>query len=156
MNQSALQQTKKRRVRGTSLKNKKGNHEITWREIVAKLLSMLNTVKLYHWNTNDYSTHKATDKLYEELNDKIDTFVETLLGKESVSSKNKILNIDCIKMKKFTSNTVFKKETETYKSFLINLSNNKMFNTIQNTDLMSMRDEILGLLNQFLYLLSLH
>lgn len=158
MNPSSSRKTKKRSVHSASasLKNKKGNREITLREIVAKLLSMLNTIKLYHWNTTDYSTHKATDKLYDELSDKIDTFVEILLGKENVSSKNKILSIDCIKMKKFNSNTDFKKETETYKTFLFNLSNNKMFNTFQNTDLMNMRDEILGALNQFLYLLYLH
>ena len=44
-------------------------------------LQLLNTVKLYHWKTMAYSEHKATDELYGELNDKIDTFVEILMGK---------------------------------------------------------------------------
>ena len=42
---------------------------------------MLNVVKIYHWKTFSYATHKATDELYEELNENIDKFVEVLLGK---------------------------------------------------------------------------
>jgi len=32
--------------------------------IVPTFLHMLNTVKLYHWKTTSFSTHKATDELY--------------------------------------------------------------------------------------------
>jgi len=31
------------------------------------MLQMLMTVKLYHWNTLSFSTHKATDELYGSL-----------------------------------------------------------------------------------------
>jgi DNA-binding ferritin-like protein len=110
---------------------------------------------LYHWNTDHYATHKATDQLYGDLNTKIDTFVETMLGKESVLSRNKVLNIHSLHMNTFKSNKDFRKETEMYKSFLIRLSDDKSFNTPQNTDLMNMRDDILASLNQFLYLLTL-
>jgi DNA-binding ferritin-like protein len=124
-------------------------------KIVSTFLCMLNTVKLYHWNTLHYSTHKATDQLYGELGTKIDTFVETMLGKESTASKHKVLNVTSLKLRTFKTNKDFKKETEQYKAFLIGLSNIKSFNTPQNTDLMNMRDDILGSLNQFLYLLAL-
>ena len=43
---------------------------------------MLNTVKLYHWKTYSYATHEATDKLYKELNEYIDEFIEVYLGKD--------------------------------------------------------------------------
>ena len=43
--------------------------------IVPTFLHMLNTVKLYHWKTTSFSTHKATDELYGSLNDKLDEFV---------------------------------------------------------------------------------
>ena len=32
-------------------------------------------IKLFHWKTHSYSTHKATDELYSKLNDDIDKFV---------------------------------------------------------------------------------
>jgi DNA-binding ferritin-like protein len=124
-------------------------------KIVSTFLCILDTVKLYHWNTDHYATHKATDQLYAELSTKIDTFVETMLGKESVASRHKVLNITSLKLRTFKSNKDFKKETEQYKAFLIGLSNIKSLNTPQNTDLMNMRDDILGSLNQFLYLLTL-
>jgi len=124
-------------------------------KITSTFLCILNTIKLYHWNTDHYATHKATDQLYGDLNTKIDTFVETMLGKESVSFRNKVLEINSLHMNTFKSNKDFKKETEMYKSFLISLSDNKSFNTPQNTDLMNMRDDILASLNQFLYLLTL-
>ena len=135
-------------------KNRKGNLTLQ-KKITSTFLCMLNTVKLYHWNTDHYATHKATDHLYEELNTKIDTFVETMLGKENVSYRNNVLHINSLKMKTFKSNKDFRKETESYKSFLIGLSNEKSFNIPQNSDLMNMRDDILASLNQFLYLLTL-
>ena len=50
----------------------------------AKLLEtffeITNTIKLYHWKTNSYSVHKATDELHERLSGHIDKFVEVLLG----------------------------------------------------------------------------
>jgi len=125
-------------------------------KITSTFLCMLITIKLYHWNTDHYATHKATDQLYGDINSKVDTFVETMLGKESVSSRHKVLKINSLKMCTYKSNKDFRKETEGYKSFLIGLTNNKLFNTPQNSDLMNMRDDILASLNQFLYLLTLH
>jgi len=125
------------------------------KKITSTFLCILNTIKLYHWNTDHYATHKATDQLYGDLNSKIDTFVETMLGKENVPSRNKVLEINSLHLNTFKSNKDFRKETEEYKSFLIGLSNEKSLNTPQNTDLMNMRDDILASLNQFLYLLTL-
>ena len=35
--------------------------------IVKFLFHMTTTIKLYHWQTQSYSVHKATDKLYEKF-----------------------------------------------------------------------------------------
>ena len=129
-----------------------------YKNIVGVFLTMLNTVKLYHWKTKSYSTHKATDELYEALNSKIDSFVEILLGKEIISSgkkRDKILNVKNLKFKNYKNQKDFKKQIEEYKLFLINLSKSSL-NTPTNSDLMNLRDEILGLMNQFLYLLTLN
>ena len=120
------------------------------------MLQMLMTVKLYHWNTLSFSTHKATDELYGSLNTLIDQFVEVLLGKHNnVSERNKheILSVKTLHMKNYKDNGMFKKEIETYKKYLIGLS--KHFNDSENSDLLNIRDEILATLNQISYLLTL-
>lgn len=146
----------KRRHTKTLKSNKVSNNLMNG--IVGRFLTMLNTVKLYHWKTRSYSTHKATDELYETLNTKIDSFVEILLGKESISNgkkRDKILNVKNLSFKTYNHQNDFKKQIEEYKLFLINLSNSSL-NTSANSDLMNLRDEILGLMNQFLYLLTLN
>ena len=125
--------------------------------IVCNFLNMINTVKLYHWKTRSYSTHKATDELFEALNMKIDSFVEILLGKPEIAYGKKretILNVKKLTFKSYKNNEDFKKQIEIYKHYLISLSKSKL-NNEKNTDLMNLRDEILGLMNQFLYLLTL-
>ena len=128
-------------------------------QFVPTFLHMLNTVKLYHWKTTSFSTHKATDELYSELNEKIDEFVEILLGKPNITIniKNRIaiLNVNTIKLHDYSNNEEFKRQIEHYKTFLIDFSKNSSFNIAANSDLINKRDEILGILNQFLYLLTL-
>ena len=51
-----------------------------------------------------------------------------------------------------TSHDEFKKVIQEYKSYLVNLNNNRAINSMSNTDIFNIRDEILGDLNQFLYL----
>ena len=124
--------------------------------IVPTFLHMLNTVKLYHWKTSSFATHKATDELYGNLNDKIDEFVEVMLGKDELGGRAKLLQVSMIKLTVYSNNNAFKKQIESYKKFLIDLSNEKNgFNTALNADLLAIRDELLAHFNQFLYLLSL-
>ncbi len=114
--------------------------------IVLTFLEMLNTVKLYHWKTMSHSTHKATDELYSKLNENIDTFVETMLGKNG--RRLQLSEVKSIPLYDFNDVNQFKKKIESYKSFLINL------NLTNNSDLLNVRDEMLGNLNQFTYLLT--
>lgn len=126
--------------------------------VIPTFMHMLNTVKLYHWKTTSYSTHKATDQLYSDLNEKIDEFVEILLGKPNITiqKRNALLNVTSIKLHQYNNNDDFKKQIEQYKIFLMKFSTNKAFNVPANSDLINKRDELLALLNQFLYLLTLN
>jgi len=122
--------------------------------VVPTFLQMLNTIKLYHWKTTSYSTHKATDDLYSKLNENIDRFVEVMLG--SGGNRSKLLHVPMIKLTMASNNDAFKKQIEVYKTFLLNLS--KTFsddNAHTHVDLLAIRDEILADMNQFLYLLTL-
>ena len=122
-------------------------------DVVCKFLEMLNNIKLYHWKTYSYATHKATDDLYASLGTNIDKFVEVLLGKAQNRIKMRTKNIP---IKDMNSPQEFKREIESYKSYLVNLSNNKALGAggMTNSDLLNIRDEILADLNQFLYLFT--
>jgi len=116
--------------------------------LVIIFLRMLNTVKLYHWKTTSHSQHKATDELYSNLNSSIDSFVEIMLGKDG--SRVNLTNVKSIPLNDYTNLSDFKQEVDMYKEYLINLQ----VNTKKDTDLLNIRDEILGHLNQFTYLLT--
>jgi hypothetical protein len=134
------------------LKNKTMKCAITNKQksfMVQKFLEILNTIKLFHWKTSTYSVHEATDKLHEKLEENIDRFVEVILGKCTlrirITERTLVLNdlndID----------TMNKKIIE-YKNFFINLDT--ILNSKRDSDLLSIRDDILADINQFLFLMS--
>lgn len=118
--------------------------------IVENFIEMLNTVKLYHWNTHSFSQHKATDELYERLNEHVDKFVEVLLGKKEDRVYNLSKNLPLVNIHKLSN---FKDQIYQYRDYLIGFS--KCLDKVKDTDLLNIRDEILGDINQFLYLLTL-
>jgi DNA-binding ferritin-like protein len=112
-------------------------------------------IKLYHWKTHSYAVHKATDDLYGELNTNIDKFVEVLLGKTSI--RTNLVKQKTIQLLDLTSKAQLIQLVKNFKHYLVGLSNNKfMLQTMSNTDLLNIRDELLANLNQFLYLLTLN
>ena len=121
--------------------------------IVIMFLRMLNTVKLFHWRTFSYPEHKATDELYANLNSNIDTFVETMLGK--TGGRINLVKQKTLPLLAIENINDFKKEITQYKNFLINMSKDSELNSTSNSDLLNIRDEILGNLNQFTYLLTI-
>jgi DNA-binding ferritin-like protein len=140
---------KKNTTRKNSTTSQKFQQEIT-----THFLELLLVVKLYHWKTHSYAVHKATDDLYGELNTNIDKFVEVLLGKTSI--RTNLLQQKSIKLIDLTSKGQLINLVENFKDYLVGLSNNKFIQqTMANTDLLNIRDEILANLNQFLYLLTL-
>jgi hypothetical protein len=123
-------------------------------EIAVKFLEMTNNIKLYHWNTYSYATHKATDNLYSQLGELADKFMEVFMGKYETRI-NLVKKSKCIVLKNIKTHDEFKRLIEEYKSYMVSLDNNKALATMSNTDLFNIRDEILGNLNQFLYLYTM-
>ena len=118
-------------------------------KIVQKFMELLTMIKLYHWKTHSYSQHKATDELYSKLNENIDRFVEVLLGK----SKQRIRMLENkMTMYDLEEKIELKEHIFEYRQFLIDMERD--FSPKKDTDLFSIRDDILADLNQFLYLLS--
>ena len=128
------------------------NNNYSQQKIITMFLQMLNTVKLYHWKTSSYAQHKATDELYTNLNLNIDTFVEIMLGK--TGGRVNLTGQKSLPLLDYTNVTDFTKEINKYKQFLNNMNNNSGLNVTNNSDLFNVRDEILGNLNQFTYLLT--
>lgn len=140
--------------KNTTRKNSTSSQQFQ-QEITKNFLELLMAVKLYHWKTHSYAVHKATDDLYGELNTNIDKFVEVLLGKTSI--RTNLVKQKTIQLVDLTSKAQLIQLVKNFKHYLVGLSNNKfMLQTMSNTDLLNIRDEILANLNQFLYLLTLN
>lgn len=136
-------------------KNKKGGSHTTRRtlggdrggDIVTHMLAIRNQVKLYHWQTKQFARHKATDDLTASLDLNIDAFVESYMGRygrPSVSGSIKLHNFSESAAKNFVA-----RETK----FLTVDLPKKLKPT--DTDLLNIRDTILGDLTKTLYLFSL-
>ncbi len=116
-------------------------------DIVTSLLTLRNQVKLYHWQTGSFARHKATDDLTATLDTLIDSFVESYMGRYGrprVSGTIRLHNFSELAARGFVATqTVFLTKTlpKSLKS--------------TDTDLLNIRDEILGELNKVLYLFTL-
>lgn len=117
-------------------------------KIVVRFLETLNCIKLYHWKTKSYATHKATDELYTKLGENIDQFVEVSLGKGLANERINLLKTKSILLLDVSSHDEFKSIIEKFKGYLVALKLNG------NTDLVNIRDDMLANINQFLYLFS--
>jgi DNA-binding ferritin-like protein len=153
---AARRKTQKRNKTYKNLYKLPGNVDEFEREITVRFLEMIIMIKLYHWKTYSYATHKATDDLYSKLNENMDKFIEVLLGK--AGNRINLLKTTSLKLKDFNSSTddmkKFKHEIIKFKEYLVNLNSNPFMVKMANTDLYNIRDEILGDLNQFLYLFT--
>ena len=149
-----MAKTFRKRKPGSTRRNLNSNMSIKKfeKEIAIKFIEMLMMVKLYHWRTTSYATHKATDELYTSLNEHIDKFIEVLLGK--AGNRIDVISPKSFSLKDIDSQDKLKRLIEGFKGYLVGLNNNRTIGSMSNSDLLNIRDEILGDLNQFLYLLT--
>jgi DNA-binding ferritin-like protein len=118
-------------------------------DLITNLLTILNQIKVFHWNTKSYSEHKAFDFAYEELSDSIDDFLEVYMGTYGrVEKPNYKIILD-----NYVSNDNCSEVIDTYIDFLIN----KLPKILKSTDteLLNIRDEMLAVLNRVKYFLTL-
>jgi len=113
------------------------------------LMELQNQVKINHWQTKSYARHNAFDKLFEGLIDLIDTFAEAAMGKYGrfkLEEDDKTINLVNL------NELDLKEMLQTSKEALIQWTSE--FDST-DTDILNIRDEILGLLNKITYLLTL-
>jgi len=148
-----MPKTHRKRYGGATRKRRSSSNLSSFqKEITVVFFEMLLTVKLFHWNTHSHSVHKATDELYGELNSHMDDFIEILLGKSG--TRIDFGNQKTIQLNNLKSLDQLIKKVNDFKSYLVGLSHHKGLSSMTNTDLLNIRDEILGDMNKFLYLLS--
>ena len=113
------------------------------------LLSLQTQIKINHWQTKGYARHNAFGGFYDSLSDLIDTFVESAMGKYgrfTLDDETKTIQLSNL------SELDMKGMITTVRSALVQMS--EQFDG-SDTDLMNIRDEILGELNKLSYLLTL-
>ena len=115
---------------------------------------MLNTIKLFHWKTTGFAVHKATDDLHSKLSGNVDSFVEIMLGKHGGRLNFQSNTTLTVRDYGSTAPGSFKQEMDKYKELLQGLT--ATLDASKDSDLLNIRDEMLGHLNQFLYLLTLN
>ena len=114
------------------------------------LFEIRNQIKLYHWQTYEHARHIATDKYLESLDKHIDYFVEVSMGKYG---RPRVTGA--------TATITLKNMTEKAAAIYLNAARSYLQGTFsktinpKDTDLLNIRDEILGDLNQLVYLFTL-
>jgi hypothetical protein len=114
-------------------------------------LYLKDQIKLYHWQTRVYSRHVATDKILENLDKAIDSYVEVYFGKYGrvrLTGKNAQIILQNI-----TDAGATRMITAAVKYLQGPLT--KTLKPGVDMDLMNIRDEIIADLNQLLYLFTL-
>jgi hypothetical protein len=118
--------------------------------LISMFLGIQSQFKVFHWQTQSYAKHNAYGGIYDSFSELSDTFMETYMGKYGRVALNgeedAILlgNIGEMDVNEFL---------ETITEFL--LAFNKMLDPEKDSDLLNIRDEMLGDLNKLKYLLTL-
>lgn len=112
---------------------------MTAEKFIGLLLQSRDAMHLAHWQTTKYGEHKTLDGYYDGILGLTDSFVEKLFGQKGrltiVIPETKV-ELPIIHLKKLRK--TIEEERENYSS-----------------DLQNIMDEMLGLVNETLYLLTL-
>lgn len=117
-------------------------------KITEYFLGILAQIKMFHWATTSYATHKALDDFHGSLSDHVDNFVETYIGRFK-RQPIKVFKIsteatsDTSKIQQF-----LEAERETIRKMHVSLS--------KNTELQNILDEMMSEFNKAIYLINLH
>lgn len=117
---------------------------------VTFFLQLQSQLRVLHWQTKSYAEHKALGKAYEGLDGLVDQFVEIHSSKYGNTFATPNFNFT---VNNYTnSNSLGVIQNAIY--YLTHELPEKL-DSKQDTDLLNIRDEMLGVLNQTKYLLRL-
>jgi len=116
--------------------------------VITPLVQFQQQLRIFHWQTDSYAQHKAFGKAYEDLDDLVDTFVETYMG---IFGRSKPTTTFVLELKPLTTSNV-DLSIEHFLDYLKDMDRE----ISDKTDLLNIRDEIIGLANHLKYRLSLN
>lgn len=117
-------------------------------KLVPPLLQIHNQLRIFHWQTESYSQHVAFGDAYSKIGELIDDFVEIYMGKNGRVKAKLTYNIELDNLTENYSDYI-----DNHISYLTNLTNE--LDSVKDTDLLNIRDEMLAVLNKLKYLLTL-
>ena len=130
------------------MSNNNNNNASKGAKIILFFFELQMNLKMYHWTTDSYSNHKATNKLLDKLSDLIDSFIEKYMGAYSRPVMKSGSSISIQNMTKTKYVKLLKQAQEYLRGDLEKVIS-------KNTELLNIRDEMLGELDQSLYFATL-
>ena len=115
-------------------------------QIVMQLIQMEQQMRIFHWQTKSFARHSAFGGIYGTLGDLIDTFAEAWMGKNGRVRVSGPIDLQDI-------GGDVEAIVDGYINELIAFTD--VLDPQKDTDLLNIRDEILGEFNKLKYLLTL-
>jgi hypothetical protein len=120
-------------------------------KIIPMLYSFRQQLHIYHLQTLSYARHKAADDLLGEITDFIDTFIEIYSGKYGRVQFNGPTNITIDNLNDAKAMSFLDFMVEYFLNTLPPLLDAKI-----DSDLLNLRDDIVGKINKTKYLYTLN
>lgn len=127
----------------------KSNKSTEMNNILVKLFEHQLLVKMFHFQTLSYATHKAMDEYLDKFQDALDTYMEVYQGlvKSRVSLKKLKIDVTMVK----NNNEMIEKLEDFINSVLNDMMNYAIDN---NNSLLNIRDEMVANAQKTQYLLT--
>lgn len=118
-------------------------------DLIKKLVQVQLQFKFLHWQTYGDAKHRLYGEIYDKLGELIDEFTETMMGKygrPEFDSEFGIMfqDISALNMQNFIDGIT---------EFFVGMTD--QLDSRYDTDLLNIRDEMLGLINKSKFLLTL-
>lgn len=117
---------------------------------VINLLKLQNQLRILHWQTESYAEHKAFGKAYDDLDELIDELVEVYQGKRGRIKYDSPVELNLVNYDEISIMDVL----EQFQEYL-EVTFTAIVDPSKDTDLLNIRDAILGTINRLKYLLTL-
>lgn len=114
-------------------------------DIIRNLAQFFIQIRAFHWQTESFAQHKASDDTYESINDILDKLVESYqgyYGRVKIGGQLNIFNLENLNLEQWLGSIV--QEIEELRCLVK-----------EQSDLCNIIDEFLGAISKFRYLLSL-
>lgn len=115
--------------------------------LISFYFSLQTNIKLHHWQTKSFACHKSSDELLDKIIPLIDSFIEIYFGKygrQEIQKRDSTIDIRNMTDNDFVK---FLKDAVTFLQKPTLISKN-------DSDLLNIRDELVGTINQAIYLAS--